>query len=108
MNDSDDKVTIGSSNDTHEFIERDTTEESSAQSFLSADELSLMIEELCHSKAEEFSFFGYKNITGQEIWECVSSRYKKGMPPLYKIVDDILSLRVNTFMDWALMSVYKR
>jgi hypothetical protein len=30
------------------------------------------------------------------------------MPPLHQIVSDILSLRVNAFMDWALLSMYKR
>jgi hypothetical protein len=99
-----DKVAIESSSVVSDPQEQALEEEPP----LSAEELSLMIEELCHMKAEEFSFLGYKNITGKEVWECVSSRYKKGMPPLHQIVSDILSLRVNAFMDWALLSMYKR
>lgn len=65
-----------------------------------------MIEELCHSKAKEFKLLGY-DVEGADVWKCVSSKYKKGTPPLHQIVNDILSLRINVYMNWAMMEVYK-
>lgn len=72
------------------------------------DELNRMIEEICKSKAQEFRMLGYEQVTGQEVWECVSDKYKKhGVPPLHRIVNDILSLKVTSFMNWMMMSIYK-
>jgi hypothetical protein len=75
---------------------------------LSEEELNRTVEELCISKAEEFQMIGYENVTGPEIWECVSDKYHKtGIPALHKIVNDILSLRVTQFMNWMTMNVYR-
>ncbi|WP_345774015.1 post-transcriptional regulator [Paenibacillus sp. H1-7] len=75
---------------------------------LSDQELNEMIEEMCNSKADEFRMIGYEHVTGREIWECVSEKYQKtGTPPLYKVVNDILSLKVTQFMNWMTMSIYK-
>jgi hypothetical protein len=74
---------------------------------LTVQELNEMLEQLCESKAEEFALLGYDQVTGKEIWECVSSRYKKGYPALYVIVNDILSLKPDKFMNWLLMQAYK-
>lgn len=72
------------------------------------NELNLMIEDLCKSKAQEFRMLGYEHVTGQEVWECVSDKYQKqGVPPLHRIVNDILSLKVTSFMNWMTMSIYK-
>lgn len=72
------------------------------------EELNRVIEDLCRSKAQEFRMLGYEHVTGQEIWECVSDKYKKtGIPPLHRIVNDILSLKVTQFMNWMTMSIYK-
>ncbi len=66
------------------------------------------IDSLCASKAEEFRLLGYEHVTGEEIWECVSDKYHKhGMPPLHKVVNDILSLKVTQFMNWMTLSIYK-
>lgn len=73
---------------------------------LEETELSAMIEELCHSKAREFKLLGYE-IAGEDIWKCVSSKYKKEMPPLYQIVNDILSLKITKYMNWAMVEAYK-
>lgn len=70
-------------------------------------ELSELIERLCLSKAEEFRMLGYEQVTGKEIWDCVSDKYKSGMPALHQIVNDILSLRVTRFMNWLTISAYK-
>lgn len=75
---------------------------------LSSEELNEVIEQLCHSKAKEFRMFGYEQVTGEDIWHCVSSRYTEGIPALYKVVNDILSLKSTTFMNWLTMQIYKR
>lgn len=71
-------------------------------------ELSRIVEQLCNSKAEEFAMLGYDSITGQEIWDCVSDKYRKGTPALHQVVSDILSLKTTQFMNWMTMNmVYK-
>jgi hypothetical protein len=72
---------------------------------LSEEQLNKVVEELCVSKAEEFSMLGYENVTGKEIWDCVSDRYKKGMPLLHQVVNDILSLKTTQYMNWMTMTV---
>jgi hypothetical protein len=75
---------------------------------LSDEELNEVIESICSSKAEEFRMLGYEQVVGPDIWNCVSDKYiKSGIPPLYKVVNDILSLKVTQFMNWMTMSIYK-
>ena len=69
--------------------------------------LNAMIEEICNSKAEEFHMIGYESVTGKDVWDCVSSKYKT-LPPLHKIVNDILSLRPTGLMNWMTLSVWKQ
>ncbi|MEK8131515.1 post-transcriptional regulator [Paenibacillus filicis] len=84
------------------------TEDDDAENVMTGEELSLMIEEICTSKAEEFRMLGYEYVTGSEIWECVSDKYRKqGLPALHRIVNDILSLKVTSFMNWMTMSAFK-
>jgi hypothetical protein len=73
---------------------------------LDEKELSSLIEELCHSKAKEFKMMGY-DVEGADVWKCVANKYTKEMPPLYQIVNDILSLKINKYMNWAMMQAYK-
>lgn len=71
-------------------------------------ELAAIIEELCHSKAEEFRLLGYEHVSGQEVWACVNAKYvKKGMPELHQLVNDILSLKVTQFMNFLTLSAFK-
>ena len=80
-----------------------------AEADRSDEELNAFIEQLCLSKAEEFHLLGYENVTGKEIWECVSDAYAKhGVPLLYQIVNDILSLKVTDFMNWMTLQAYKQ
>lgn len=72
---------------------------------LSEDQLNRIVEELCTSKAEEFELLGYENVSGKEIWECVSDKYKKGVPALHQVVNDILSLKTTQYMNWMTMNV---
>lgn len=72
------------------------------------EQLYEMIEELCKSKAEEFHFIGYEQVTSKDIWDCVSSGYaKKGLPELHRLVNDILSLKPTKFMNYLTISAYK-
>jgi hypothetical protein len=72
------------------------------------DELSVTIESLCESKAEEFRMIGYEHVSGKEVWHCVSDKYnKQGLPALHQIVNDILSLKVTQFMNFMTISAYR-
>ena len=79
----------------------------SSVELLSESELMECIERLCNSKAEEFRLYGYENVTGEQVWACVSSNYRRGWPRLNRLVNDILSLKVTRFMNWLMLSVYK-
>lgn len=71
-------------------------------------ELDDAFKSLCRSKAEEFHLIGYEHVTAEEIWQCVSSGYKQGdEQPLYKVVNDILSLKVMAFMNFMTISAFK-
>lgn len=71
-------------------------------------ELSEVIENLCLSKVEEFVLLGYEHVTGKDIWDCVSDKYRKtGVPSLHQIVNDILSLKSTQFMNWMTISMYR-
>lgn len=89
----------------------DVPEESSdvsSEEGMSDEELSEVIEDICRSKAEEFRMLGYEQVTGKDVWECVSDKYRKtGIPSLHRIVNDILSLKATQFMNWMTMSIYK-
>jgi hypothetical protein len=74
---------------------------------LSESELMQCIEDLCNSKAAEFRFFGYENVTGEQVWACVSENYRRGWPRLNRLVNDIMSLKATRFMNWLMVSVYK-
>ncbi|GAA5344788.1 ComN-like post-transcriptional regulator [Planifilum fimeticola] len=79
----------------------------SSVELLSESELMECIESLCNSKAEEFRFYGYENVTGEQVWACVSENYRRGWPRLNRLVNDILSLKATRFMNWLMISVYK-
>lgn len=72
------------------------------------DELTVIVEALCDSKAREIRLLGYEQVTGKEVWDCINSRYTKtGTPALHKLVNDILSLKALDFMNWMTISAYK-
>ncbi|XEC93142.1 post-transcriptional regulator [Paenibacillus tarimensis] len=72
------------------------------------EEMNRTIEELCNSKAEEFRLIGYEQVTGREVWECVSDKYHKhGQPALHQIVNDILSLKVTRFMNFMTLNAFR-
>jgi hypothetical protein len=88
--------------------EEPVSHEGEQEQVLSEFELNEVIESLCLSKAEEFKLIGYEHVSGKEVWDCVSDRYRKlGIPALHQIVNDILSLKSTQFMNWMTMSAYK-
>ncbi|MCA1293534.1 post-transcriptional regulator [Paenibacillus sp. alder61] len=79
-----------------------------AEDEMSEKQLNEAIESLCVSKAEEFRLIGYEQVTGRDIWECVSQKYEKeGFPPLYQLVNDILSLKATQFMNYLTISAFR-
>jgi hypothetical protein len=92
-------------------IEESVTEDTGAEAdedALTDLELSEVIESLCLSKVEEFIMLGYEHVSGKEVWDCVSDKYRKtGVPPLHQVVNDILSLKSTQFMNWMTLSAYK-
>mgnify|MGYP001421927357 CR=1 FL=1 len=74
---------------------------------LETDDLDDIIAQLCETKKEEFKLYGYEHVTGEEIWQCVSASYKGTLPPLHRLTNDILSLKVTTFMNWMTVNMYK-
>ncbi|SMF89114.1 Post-transcriptional regulator [Paenibacillus uliginis N3/975] len=75
---------------------------------MSEEELASMINMICSSKAEEFRMIGYEYVTVDDVWNCVSSKYKKqGMPSLHKLVNDVLSLKATSLMNYMTISAYK-
>lgn len=61
---------------------------------------------LCQSKAEEFALLGYENVTAEDVWECVTNGYKE-FPPLHALVNDILSLKPNKYMNFLMIQMYR-
>ncbi len=75
---------------------------------ISRDELNEIIEKLCLSKVDEFKILGYKNVSGLDIWECISEKYRKNqIPKLHRIVNDILTLKSTSFMNWLTLHAFK-
>lgn len=106
---------LGNDNQKNEYPANESEEPEEQHSLEEEQELSLsecelneVIESLCLSKAEEFKLIGYEHVSGKEIWDCVSDRYRKqGFPSLHQIVNDILSLKSTQLMNWMTMSAYK-
>jgi hypothetical protein len=61
---------------------------------------------VCEIKAQEFAMLGYDDVTVEEIWECISEKYKE-MPSLHKVVNDILSLKPGRWMNWVTMRAFR-
>ncbi|WP_224749568.1 post-transcriptional regulator [Polycladospora coralii] len=89
------------------FLKSVDAEHQQQGELLEQDEVMRCIEDLCNSKAAEFNMYGYENITGEQVWACVSEDYRRGWPRLNKLVNDIMSLKANRFMNWLMLSVYK-
>jgi len=88
--------------------ERDDAAEVEAEAApLDEQDLNAVIEEICNSKADEFRMLGYESVTGRDVWDCVSAKYKE-LPPLHRLVNDIMSLRATGLMNWMTLSAWKQ
>jgi hypothetical protein len=75
---------------------------------ISSEEMTKIIEDLCMSKAEELRMMGIEQVSGEDVWACVSSKYKQGLPSLHQLINDILSLKSHAFTNWLMLQVYKQ
>lgn len=62
------------------------------------------------SKIEEFSLLGYGTIQEQQLWDFLTNKkWKKVIEDkkLYEIVDDILSVKLGEYMNYATVEALK-
>lgn len=78
----------------------------SEQTRLDQEQLEQLLS-LCQSKAEEFAMIGYDKVNKEEIWRYFESRYRNTYPPLHRMVNEILSLKITSFMNWITLNAYK-
>jgi hypothetical protein len=71
------------------------------------EETRVQIMALCQSKAEEFALIGYDKVVKEDIWRYFEHRYKGQYPPLHRLVNEILGLKVTAYMNWATINAYK-
>jgi hypothetical protein len=73
---------------------------------MNEQDFNAVIEDICNSKADELRMLGYESVTGKDVWDCISAKYKE-LPPLHRMVNDILSLRATGLMNWMTLSAWK-
>lgn len=79
-----------------------------AEQELAGEELTEAVIELCRGKADEFHFLGYEHATWEDVWRCVNKKYVgRQDPPLHRIVNDILTLRVDGLMNHLTITALK-
>lgn len=62
------------------------------------------------SKLDEFKLLGYDTVTEDELWECLEKtlwRKKEEDPMLFQLVEDILSLTINDYMNYIRIESFK-
>jgi len=70
------------------------------------EEIRTSLLELCEARAADFRLLGLTGVTGEDVWRTVLRRYDD-VPPLYRLVADILSLKVQTFLDDRRREMYR-
>jgi hypothetical protein len=78
-----------------------------AETFQIEPEFLKTLMHLCESKAEEFLLIGYDKVSKEDIWRYISHKYSKGLPSLHRVVNEILGLKITTYMNWATINAYK-
>lgn len=74
---------------------------------INSAEMNQIIEDICKSKADELRLLGIERVSGQDVWDCVSAKYKKDLPALHKLINDILTLKSHAFTNWLMIQMYK-
>jgi hypothetical protein len=61
------------------------------------------------SKVDEFHLLGYDRATANEVWSCVlfQLRKKKEFIHLHSFVNELLTLKPQTFMTWLTVQAYQ-
>ncbi|RFB17652.1 post-transcriptional regulator [Bacillus sp. HNG] len=62
------------------------------------------------SKLEEFELYGYDSVKEDELWKFLKNkkwRKEKEEKLLYQIVNDILSVKVGDYMNYATVEAFK-
>lgn len=72
-----------------------------------AELLRKKLEDVLASKVDELHLLGYTEVTTDEVWACVTAKYKREWPPLYQLVNDIYSLKATELMNWLTMGAYQ-
>lgn len=80
------------------MVQDDSNEQTVALSNLSP-ETRASLKALCQKKAEEFKMLGY-NVSSDAIWTYIEHRFKTSAK-LYEIVEVLLHLRIQTWMQYA-------
>ncbi|GGI10560.1 post-transcriptional regulator [Gottfriedia solisilvae] len=62
------------------------------------------------SKLDEFKMLGYDTVSEDELWQCLENtlwRKNEDDPKLFQLVEDILSLTVNDYMNYIRIESFK-
>lgn len=61
------------------------------------------------SKQKEFKLIGYKEVTVDEIWQCLEAGIWKGNPSkrLHEVIQDVFHLSTNTYMNYITVDALK-
>ncbi|PGS46121.1 post-transcriptional regulator [Bacillus sp. AFS041924] len=62
------------------------------------------------SKLDEFRMLGFDTVSEDDLWECLVKtiwRKKEDEPRLFQLVEDILSLTVNDYMNYIRIEAFK-
>lgn len=70
------------------------------------------LEPVIQSKIEEFHLLGYDRISDDELWECMLNKvWKKKQKVkdkmLHQLVEDVLGLSINDYMNYLAMEARK-
>ncbi|MBA4537165.1 post-transcriptional regulator [Bacillus aquiflavi] len=74
------------------------------------DRFRKQVQPAINSKIEEFALFGYETMTDEELWMFLQEkkwRKPKKDKRLYEIVQDIMSISVVEYMNYAMVEAYK-
>ncbi|MGJ7912262.1 post-transcriptional regulator [Neobacillus sp. LXY-1] len=62
------------------------------------------------SKLEEFALLGYDSVSAEEFWQyLIRKKWKKvkNEPKLFEMIQDILSVKVSDYINYATIEAYK-
>ncbi|MDQ0339525.1 hypothetical protein J2S00_002313 [Caldalkalibacillus uzonensis] len=71
------------------------------------DLLKKKLDEVLASKVDELRLLGYEEVSKDEVWDCVTSKYKGEWPPLHRLVNDIYGLKATDLMNWLTVGAYQ-